>query len=394
MSQQASGRSGRMAGKSRFAKGWWIAGFALVVAGCSGGVGPANRQNSLRPQGKYADEVNNLFTPVFWVAVVVGVLVIGATIFAAVRYRHRPGRDDRPKQTHGNTPIEIIWTLVPALILMVIAVPMVSTVFSLAETPENPLEVTVVGKQWWWQFEYAADAGNVRVVTANELHIPTGRDVLLTLRACDESLPGGTDEGAPGCNVIHSFWVPELAGKRDVVPGRDNQLKIHTDRPGTYLGQCAEYCGLSHANMRFRVIAQSPSEFDAWMAGQQQGPAVSLARAGDAEALFTERFQCTNCHTTEDSKLSTYGPNLTHLASRTTFASGAYELTRANLVRWIMDAPELVPMESEDCRSGAPGSVGITCVGMPSYTKNTPKGQPSMTRAEAETLADYLLRLK
>jgi cytochrome c oxidase subunit 2 len=198
----------------------------------------------------------------------------------------------------------------------------------------------------------------------------------------------------PGCNVIHSFWVPELAGKTDVVPGRLNHMTLRADSPGTFLGQCSQYCGLSHANMRFRVIVQSPSDFDAWLASQRQGPAVALANAGEAGTLFSTKFQCTNCHTTSSSSLSTYGPNLTHLASRTTFASGSFALNRDNLIRWIMNAPGLLPMQSQDCRKGPPGTPGVTCVGMPSFTFNTPKGQSTMTHAEAETLATYLLSLK
>lgn len=362
---------------------------ALVLVGCSTESGPDNGQNSLRPRGEYAKEIDNLFAPILWIAIAVGVVIIGAVIYVAIRFRAKKGADDRPKQTHGSTPLEIGWTLVPALILAVIAVPTVSTIFSLHEEPKDAIEVRVVGKQWWWEFEYPSDEGGKQVVTANELHIPTGQDVVLRLSACDPSL-GTTPEGDAVCNVIHSFWVPELAGKTDVVPGRTNEMKIKTDEVGTYLGQCAEYCGLSHANMRFRVIAQSPADFAEWIRGQRDGPAVPIADAGEAASLFQEKFQCTNCHTTEDSSLSTYGPNLTHLASRTTFASGSFELTRANLVDWILNAPSMIPMQSEDCRLPPPA----TCVGMPSFTENTPKGQPTMTRAQAETLADYLLELK
>jgi cytochrome c oxidase subunit II len=378
-------------------KKWWLlalATLALVLAGCSTESGPDNDQNSLRPAGKYAKQVDNLFTPIFWVAVAVGVFVIGAVIYIAIRFRYRKGSDDRPKQIHGSTPLEIGWTLVPALILAVIAVPTVSTIFSLSERPADPVEITVVAKQWWWQFDYGKTPDGAAVVTADEMHIPTGRDVLVSLTACDQSLPYGAN-GGPGCNVIHSFWVPALAGKRDVVPGHNNQLKLRTETPGTYLGQCAEYCGLSHANMRFRVIAQTPDEYDAWLAGQRQDAAVSLADAGQAGKLFVgEKFSCSNCHSTADSSVSTYGPNLTHLASRSTFASGYYELTRPKLIEWILNAPSLIPMESEDCRLGPPGTPGVTCVGMPSFTKNTPQGKTVMTRAEAETLADYLLSLK
>jgi cytochrome c oxidase subunit 2 len=216
----------------------------------------------------------------------------------------------------------------------------------------------------------------------------------VNLTACDESLPNK-------CNVIHSFWVPELNGKRDVVPGRKSFTTIEADKPGTYLGQCAEYCGLSHANMRFRVIAKEPQEFDRWIGEQQQGPTVPFQvgtgaqtqPAGPAQELMSTKFQCTNCHSVGDSKVSSYGPNLTHLASRTTFASGYYELTRDKLVQWVHNAPGLIPMESKACREPGEPAAG-KCVGMPSFSRDTPAGQPTMTQQEAEQIADYLLQLK
>src|SRR5436190_11241386 len=200
---------------------WWIpalATLALVLTACSTESGPENGQNPLRPKGRYAHQIDNLFTPVFWVSVIVGVFVVGATIFVALRFRQRPGRDDRPKQIHGSTPLEIGWTIVPALILAVVAVPTVSTIFSLSQEPSNAIHITAIGKQWWWEFEYPKDDGGKQIVTVNEMHIPTGRDIDMTLKACDESLPGGEQGGPGGCNVIHSFWVPELNGKKDVVP--------------------------------------------------------------------------------------------------------------------------------------------------------------------------------
>jgi cytochrome c oxidase subunit 2 len=357
---------------------------ATIVAGCSG---PSNQQNTLKPKGTQAHDINNLFLPVLGVAILILVLIAAGVVYSAIRFRARPG-NERPKQTHGHTALEIGWTLIPAVILAVIAVPTVSLIFQLEEDlGPRALDVTVVGKQWWWEFEYAAARGEKKVVTANELHVPVDTPVSLRLQACDQSLPGE-------CNVVHSFWVPELNGKRDVVPGRVNTWSFTPEETGTYLGQCAEYCGLSHANMRFRVIVQTKSEYDDWLAAQRAGPAVALADAGAANRLFSQRFACTNCHTTEDSSVSTYGPNLPHLASRTTFASGYYPLTRKNLIDWVHDAPSLIPMESEDCRIGPPGTPGITCVGMPSFIENTPPGQPTMTREEAATIADYLLELK
>lgn len=362
---------------------------AVVLAACS----PKNRQNAVSPHGTNAHRIDNLILPIWGIAIVIGLLVIGAVVFVAVRYRQRPGTLGRPKQVHGNVAVEIAWTMAPAIILAVIAVPTVSLIFQTDATPSNPMAVTVVGKQWWWEFQYPGSNGDKPVTVADELHIPINTNVDLSLTPCDASLPYGANNG-PGCNVIHSFWVPELAGKRDLVPGRINHLTLRADKTGTFLGQCAQYCGLSHANMRFRVIAESRSDFDAWLAGQRQPPAVALANAGPAGDLFGKTFQCTNCHTTSNSSLSTYGPNLTHLGSRTTFASGYYALTKAQLVKWIMDAPGLIPMQSRDCRRGPPGTPGVTCVGMPSFTQNTPRGMPVMTQSQAETLADYLLSLK
>lgn len=355
-----------------------------ILAGCTG---PSNGQNTLKPAGEEAQKIDDLFTFVMVIVALVFILVTVGTIVAAVKFRARPGRDDRPKQTHGNTALEVGWTLLPAVILAVVAVPTVSLIFQLNDPAEKgALEVTAVGKQWWWQFDYPAQSkGDAQVVTANELHVPVGREVKMTLRACDPSLPGE-------CNVIHSFWVPELNGKRDVVPGRENTLTFTAKEEGTFLGQCAEYCGLSHANMRFRVIVQSEREFERWLAQQQEGPAVTLDAAGRAGVLFSQTYGCTNCHTTEDSSLSSYGPNLTHLASRSTFASGYYPLNRQNLIAWILDAPSMIPMESKECRLGL-GVPGVTCVGMPSFVNDTPPGQPTMTQAQAAQIADYLLQL-
>jgi cytochrome c oxidase subunit II len=361
---------------------------SLLLAACSA---EDNGQNSLKPEGPQAHKIYNLFTPVFFISVVVGVLVLGAVVVFALRFRYRPGKNENPKQIHGSTPLEIGWTIVPALILAVVAVPTIITIFDLSKEPTGDVvNVTAIGKQWWWEFKYPEQD----VVTANELVIPAGRPVKVNLTACDESLPNK-------CNVIHSFWVPELNGKRDVVPGRKSFTTIEADKPGTYLGQCAEYCGLSHANMRFRVIAKEPGEFDRWISEQQQGPAVPFQvgtgaqtqAAGPTQELMTTKFQCTNCHSVGDSKVSSYGPNLTHLASRTTFASGYLELTRDRLVEWVHNAPGLIPMQSKACRDPGEPAAG-KCVGMPSFSRDTPAGQPTMTQQEAEQIADYLLQLK
>jgi len=368
-----------------------VAAVALVLAACS--EVKNNGQNSLEPKGPKAQQIYDLFVPILIIAIVVGIAIIIATVFLAVKFRYKKGVNENPKQVHGNTRLEIGWTVIPALLLAIIAVPTVATIFDLAENPgPSALQVTVEGKQWWWQFSYP----DAKVVTADEMVIPTGRDVFVKLTACDPKT-GPTVT----CNVIHSFWVPELAGKKDVVPGQTNTLTLNADKPGTYLGQCAEYCGLSHANMRFRVIAKSPADFQEWLSEQQQGPVNALyttdadgkqVPAGPTQKLIVNTFACTNCHVFDDSSKAAYGPNLTHLASRSVFASGSFQLNRANLISWIMNAPSMIPMESQDCR--LPPGPDVTCVGMPSFTENTPKGDPVMTRAQAETLADYLLSLK
>ena len=365
-----------------------VVGSTLILGACSDAQN--NGQNPLRPNGPAAEKIDNLFVPIFWIAVTVGVFVLAGVVFVAFRYRYREGKNENPKQIHGSTPLEIGWTIIPAVLLAIIAVPTIKTIFDLQEAPAagTALEVTVVGKQWWWEFKYK----EAKVVTADELVIPTGTPVRIRLSSCEDTLPGE-------CNVILSFWVPELAGKTDVVPGRDNHMNIEADDPGTYLGQCAEYCGLSHANMRFRVIAKTRADFDQWIEEQQQGPAVPFVEsdgstpAGPAQELIATKFACTNCHELNDPAQASYGPNLVHLASRTTFASGYYQLTRSNLIDWVLNAPSMIPMQSKVCRETTPAADN-ECVGMPSFTEDTPAGDPVMTRAEAEQIADYLLELK
>jgi cytochrome c oxidase subunit 2 len=369
-----------------------VAAVGLVLAACS--EVKNNGQNSLEPKGSSAQKIDNLFTPIAIIAIIVGILIIVATVYVGLKFRYKKGVNENPKQVHGNTRLEIGWTILPALLLAIIAVPTVATIFDLAQNPgPNALQVNVEGKQWWWQFSYP----DAKVVTADEMVIPTGRDVFVHLRACD-----GTSDTPTTCNVIHSFWVPELSGKKDVVPGQTNTLTLSADKPGTYLGQCAEYCGLSHANMRFRVIAKSPDDFQQWLSEQQQGPVNALyttsadnkqVPAGPTQELLTnaKNFGCVNCHVFDDSSKASYGPNLTHLASRTTFASGDYRLNRDNLANWVHDAPSMIPMSSQGCR--LPPGKGI-CVGMPSFVNDTPPGEKSMTKQQAEDIADFLLEQK
>ncbi len=381
--------------KSRIAAPVLLAGFTLALAACGEN---NNRQNSLEPHGPAAQQIDDLFIPILALACIIGVLVLGATVYAAIKFRHREGRPDNPKQVHGHTALEIGWTIVPALILAVVAVPTVATIWDLAERPKGPevLKIDVVGHQWWWEFELpkqalvpqatklntkaAPDAPPTGpIVTATELHIPVGTKV---------------DVGLTSADVIHSFWIPELNGKKDVMPGRTNRLTLEASEPGVYLGACGEYCGLSHAGMRMRVIAEPMDKWKAWLANisgppvqgsDPKSPEPEAAKLGD---LLTTTYKCANCHSFDSAQESTYGPNLTHLKSRRTFAGGAFELNRKNLLRWVKDAPSMVPMQSKQCRLFTLKEI---CNGMPSFTKDTPKGEKVMTDEDANTIVDFLL---
>ena len=278
-----------------------------------------------------AREQDQLWDLTFLIAVVIFFVVEGLLVYALVRFRERPGR--QAAQFHGNTKLEVVLTVIPSLILAGIAVPTVQTIFDQANTPDDALHVNVVGKQFWWEYEYV-DSG---VITANELHIPTDQPVHLTLDGVATEV--NTEPG-----VIHSFWVPRLAGAQDVIPGRTTSMNIQADEPGEYKGQCKEFCGLSHANMRLIVIAHEPREFQTWLAEQQEEaaePADSLARQG--QEIFQE--SCVACHSikglTEAPR--NVGPDLTHFASRETFAGALFPLDEGNLRAWIDDPPAVKP---------------------------------------------------
>lgn len=233
---------------------------ALVVAGCT----TESTPNTFNPGGDVAQKQKDLFELAMWPAIVIFFLVEGALVYALWRYRRRR-QDELPKQTHGNTPLEIAWTIAPTLLLAGLAVPMVAGIIDLAKTPEaDALEIHVRGFQWNWQFEYPqytdADGKPLTIIGAcpsrcAEMHIPVGRDVVVTLEAVD---------------VIHSFWVPRLAGKLDAIPGHVNRMWFNATEPGRYSGQCAEFCGLEHAQMKMTVIAESEEDFQRWVNEQLQ----------------------------------------------------------------------------------------------------------------------------
>jgi len=319
-------------------------GMLLLLAGCAGDA----PQDTLQPEGPIARKQDGLFKPIFYLAVIpVFVLVQGLVIATVIRHRHRPGRPD-PVQVHGNTRLEIGWTAAPALVLLFAAVPTINTIFDIAREPADALEVEVYGHLWWWEYIYPEQEGiSQPISTANELHIPVDRPVRLTLRTEEPGLPPGPD-GKPAQGVIHSFWVPKLAGKQDVVPGRDNKLTIEAEEPGQrYLGQCAEYCNLSHANMRLAVKTHTPEDFEAWVAAQQ-APAAKPASGMAAQGfeVFTKKGGCLACHSVGgiEGAVSRVGPNLTHLKSRDRFAGYTIDNTPENLRKWVDDPSAMKPM--------------------------------------------------
>lgn len=331
----------------------WILLSGVLVTGCATSGLP---QSALDPAGPIARQEDNLWKLVFWIAVGVFVLVQGLILLAVFRYRDRGG-DEIPKQVAGNTRLEVFWTIVPALILIGIAIPTVGTIFDLAGAPgDEALDVRVVGKQYWWAFEYLGDEGQ-GVVTANELHIPTGRPVYLQMQSLSATQPDpGADAnpelGQPVSNgVIHSFWVPRLAGKQDVVPGHTRRLTIEAEEPGVYPGQCAEFCGLSHARMRFQVIAHEPAEFDRWLDAQAEpADAATDALAQEGQELFRSQ-QCITCHAIDGYEAAAgqpaevrIGPNLTHFASRRKFAGGWFDVGDEEQVKaWLANPPAAKP---------------------------------------------------
>lgn len=295
---------------------------ALLLGALSGACASNAPQDTLDPVGPIAKQLDGLFNPVIAVAAVFFFLVQGLVLFAALRFR-RKSEDEAPKQIHGNVKLEITWTVIPFLILAVVAIATVVTIVDINKIDKSAevLNVTVTGKQWWWEYQYP-DLG---VVTANELNIPTGTRVELKLESDD---------------VIHSFWPPKLAGKVDVIPGRTNTMAIEATEPGEFEGQCAEFCGISHSRMRLRVIAQSPADFEAWVADQKRGQEPpspgGTGEIAEGAALFQSRG-CAACHTVKGYTEGDIGPNMTHLFDRETFAGSIFELNSINLRRWLRD---------------------------------------------------------
>ncbi|MCY3863589.1 MAG: cytochrome c oxidase subunit II [bacterium] len=369
--------------------------------------------STLSPVGRQGRDITELINPIFIVAGVVFFLVQGAVLALWWRYRVSGSEtgdgeygyyedEEFPEQTHGNNRLEIAWTIVPTVLLAVISVFTLVALFALddVKASDDDLVVTVIGQQWWWEYQYHLDGDTDSApdfVTANELVIPVGQDVALDIKSRD---------------VIHSFWIPKLNGKRDAVPGRSHDWVIQADEPGRFRGQCTEFCGLSHGYMKMVAVALPTAEFAQWRDNQITPAEMPEEGTPAGEGWDTFRQQCANCHvingvteaanrggdpesapdswdiygefngphagTYTDELVAGAAPNLTHLMTRGTFAGSAFDLylnagdhipylelanngtlNRGELEAWIYNAPERKPADAEDLR-GMPARTGLS----------------------------------
>lgn len=293
-------------------------------------------QNTFDTASDAAQRVQSIYVLVIVLASVIGSAVLIAMVWLMVRFRARPGV--KARQIHGNNTLEIAWTVAPIVVLVVIGVPTVIAVAGAARDPEpGALHVNVTAHQWWWEFEYEGLGPNGgKLLTANELHLPIGRQVAITVESTD---------------VIHSFWVPRLVGKVDAIPTRTTHLEPFTPNElGEFYGQCAEFCGSAHALMRFRVFVDSLADFERWTRALQTPPAPAggVAAAGQTQFNIT----CGACHTVSGTVAGgKIGPDLTRFGSRSTLGAGILDNTDENLRAWIKDVRDLKPIpEGKDVR--------------------------------------------
>ena len=382
---------------------------SLVLAGCATNA----PQDTFQPKGPNAQMIDDLQKPVFAVAGIIGVIVTVAVLYAIYKFRDRG--QPIPEQTHGKPALEITLTIIPALILTVVGVFTFRTVFDLAKTSDTEMIINVTGQQWWWEYDYPVqnEYGITQpIITSGQLVIPVGTKVMLRQTSRD---------------VIHSYWIPALNGKRDAVPGRVHLNRIEADEPGIYAGQCTEFCGLSHANMRMEAVALSKADFAKWVAGQLKPytPPAENTLAKEGEAVFVN--QCARCHQVngmkradgtaiiaapDESVVSGAAPNLSHLMSRNTFAGAMFDLLNTSCRKDVWDADsesfgaKYLQGVSEDClnQSDLRGWLRNAPEMKPMYvnpellssTGGKYRGMPylGLTESDIEKLVAYLLTLK
>jgi len=289
--------------------------------------------SAFAPAGAQAARIYEHWLLYWYVALAVYVIVGGAFLYLLIRsWRSRPESIAEPTQPVQHRMAKYVGasSVATALILILLLVSAAITGHDLASYGQKPnLQINVIGHQWWWEVQYQNDDPSMTLMTANEIHIPTGQKVLLNLTSSD---------------VIHSFWVPSLNGKRDLIPSHQNTLTIEADRPGVYRGQCAEFCGLQHAHMILYVIAEPPSKFSAWMRHQlQPAPEPVDAKLRHGRDVFLNE-PCVTCHTVRGTTaLGTVGPDLTHIADRQTIGAGTLPNTPGHLSGWVTDPQRAKP---------------------------------------------------
>jgi len=293
--------------------------------------GVAPTPSVFAPVSTPAFAIRELAFLVLAIVTVIFLVVAGLTVYAIIRYRRRPGDDRRePPQVYGSTQIELAWTVVPFLIVIVLFLTTARYIFAIERhaAPPEALEVTVVGNQWWWEIRYPG----LGIVTANELHVPVS----------DAARPTPTFITLESADVIHSFWIPQLAGKMDVIPGQRNRTWVEPRTPGTYVGQCAEFCGVQHAGMLLTVTVHPKEDFARWVAAQQ-AVAADVLRVRAGRDVFMS-VACISCHTVRGTPGNgLFGPDLTHLMSRATLGAGVAPNTPENLRAWVNDPASLKP---------------------------------------------------
>ena len=310
----------------------------------------------LEPESPPARTVADVFYLVLGIVFVIFLLVFVPLSWMLFRFRMRKEDEGiEPPQIYGSNPIELAWTVGPAIIVLVLFLVTARSIFEIeaAVPPADAVRVRVIGHQWWWEYEYP----EYGFITANELHAPLAKD----------GTPRPVYVDLESADVIHSFWLPQLSGKTDVIPGRVNHLWFAAERPGWFTGQCAEYCGTQHAHMWLRVKAESDQDFNAWVENEQRN-AVNDPAVLEGRRLFMENA-CANCHTIRGTTAAgRFAPDLTHLMSRKTIASGIVPNTREYLLQWVRD----------------PQTLKVGC-NMPDM---------KLTNDEVRTIVDYLLTLK
>jgi cytochrome c oxidase subunit II len=304
----------------------FLIGLGLILSGCA-----PSSPTFLNPASLIAGHEAKLYWEIFIETFVVFLIIIGAFIWIFIRDRARDGKKIVPPQLYG----KLTWALVPLLAIVLLDgadfVAMAETMFAVQPpaAATQDIQLHIIGHRWWWEFDYV----NQNIKTANELHIPVGATVQITLDSVD---------------VIHSFWVPQLTGKTDVIPGQTNHMWITSDQVGVFLGQCTEFCGTEHAMMRIKAVVQSQADFDAWVANQQK--AAAQPQTPDEQAGYTTvTTLCASCHSLNPAEpdLKT-GPNLAHLYSRSVFAGGTFDLNEANLRNWLKDTQAMKPGNDMD----------------------------------------------